>query len=135
MGRLAHAFLAARHHDGGVSGGDLLSAQRHGAKAGAAQLVDAPGRALDRHAGLDRRLARGALASARLQDLAHDHFLDIGRGDAGALDRGLDGDGAQFVGWQAGEGAVEGPDRGASGGNDDDVGHGGDLPDIRLGAP
>ena len=45
--------------------------------------------------------------------------------DAGALDGGLDGDRAQGMGGQAGQRAVEGADRRAGGGNDDDVAHGG----------
>jgi hypothetical protein len=121
--RLAHALLAARHDDIGVAGGDLLGAQGHGAQARAAQLVQAPGRALDRDAGVDRGLAGRALAGGGLQHLAQDHFVDVGGRDAGPLDGGLDGQLAQLVGRQAGQGAVERSDRRAGGGNDDDVAH------------
>ena len=40
-----------------------------------------------RHAGLHRRLARRVLALAGRQDLAEDHLVDLGRIDAGALER------------------------------------------------
>ena len=42
------------------------------------------------------RLARRRLADAGLQHIAEDHFLDLLRLDAGALDGGLDGDGAEL---------------------------------------
>ena len=45
--------------------------------------------------------------------------------DAGPLERGLDGDGAEIVGRHGGESTVETADRGAGGADDDDiVGHG-----------
>ncbi len=81
--RLAHALLAAGDDDPGVAFEDLLGAQRHRPQARAAELVQAPGRALDRHAGGDGRLARRPLARPRLQHLAQDHLLDLGGVHAG----------------------------------------------------
>ena len=51
--------------------------------------------------GLQRRLARGRLAGAGLEHLAHDRLVDPLRGDPGALDRGADGDRtrARWPGW------------------------------------
>ena len=43
-------------------------------------------------------LAGRALAGAGLQHLAQDHLVDVGGGDAGALQRRLDGDLAQLRG-------------------------------------
>ena len=77
-----------------------LIAERDRAQAGAAQLVDAPGRAFHRNAGGDRGLAGRVLALAGGQDLAHDDLGDAAGLDAGALQRGLDGDLAEFVGRQ-----------------------------------
>ena len=61
---------------------------------------------LDRHPGADRRLARGRLAGAGLQHLAHDHVLDLARLDAGALERGADRDRAELRRGIPGEAAV-----------------------------
>ena len=98
-----------------------LIAQRHGAQAGAAELVDAPGRAFHRNAGGDRGLTGRVLALGGGQDLTHDDFGDAARLDAGALERGLDRDGAEIVGRGGGERAVETADRGAGGADDDDI--------------
>ena len=49
-------------------------------------------------AGLQRRLARRRLAGARLENIAHDRLVDLLRRDAGALDRGADGDRAELGG-------------------------------------
>ena len=100
---------------------DRLIAERHRAQARAAQLVDAPGRALDRNAGGDRGLPRRVLALPGGEDLAHDDFGDAAAFDAGALERGLDRGLAELVRRQIGEGAVEGPDRRARGADNDDV--------------
>ncbi len=51
----AHGLLAAGDHDLGVAVEQRLIAERDGAQAGAAELVDAPGRAFHRNAGGDRR--------------------------------------------------------------------------------
>ena len=42
--------------------------------------------------------------------------------DLGALEGGLDGGGAEFMGGDIGESSVERADRGAGGGNDHDIG-------------
>ena len=63
--RHAHRFLAAGDDDLGIAVEDRLIAERDRAQARAAELVDAPGRALDRDAGIDRGLARRVLALAR----------------------------------------------------------------------
>ena len=97
----AHRFLAAGDHDVAVAVEDRLIAERDRAQAGAAELVHAPGRALDRDAGGDRGLPGRVLALTGGQDLAHDDLGDLAALDAGALERRLDRDLAQFVGRQA----------------------------------
>ena len=94
----AHGFLAAGDDDFGIAVEQRLIAERDRAQARAAELVDAPGRALHRDAGGDRGLAGRVLALRRGQDLAHDDFGDAARLDAAALQRCLDGDGAEIVG-------------------------------------
>ena len=116
----AHGFLAAGDDDFGIAVEQRLIAERHRAQAASAELVDAPGRAFHRNAGGDRGLAGRVLALRRGQDLAHDDFGDAARLDAGPLQRGLDGDGAEIVGRRGGESAVETADRGAGGADDDD---------------
>ena len=109
MGRQAHAFLAAGHHDVGVAGGDLLSAQSDGPKSGAAHLVHAPSGRSDRNAGGDGRLPRRVLALAGGEHLTHDDFVDVGRIDLGPLERRPDGDLAKGMGGQARQRTVKGP--------------------------
>src|SRR6202008_1041480 len=119
---LAHALLAAGHHDPRRAELDLLGAECHGAQARAAQLVHAPGRRIDRNAGADGRLPRRVLPGTGGEDLAHDHLRYLAGLDAGALERRLDGDLAELVGRQARQRAVEGPDWGTRGTGDDDCG-------------
>jgi hypothetical protein len=75
---------------------------------------------------LPHRLARGRLALAGHQAVAHQDFVDGVAGHAGALDCGLDRGGAKLPGGEAREVAEQASDRGAGGGNDDDAvgGHG-----------
>ena len=113
MRRLRHRFLAAGDDDLGVAVGDLLHADRDGAQARAAELVEAPGGLLLRDAGVHRGLAGRVLALAGGQDLAEDDLVDLARIDLGALERGLDRDRAEFVRRRVAEGAVERADRGA----------------------
>ncbi len=61
----------------GVAKLDLLGAERHGAQARAADLVDAPGGAFDRKAGIDGRLAGRVLTLAGGQHLAEDRLRYI----------------------------------------------------------
>src|SRR5260221_59620 len=98
--RHAHRFLAARHHDVGIPVEEGLVAEGDRAQARAAQLVDGPGRALDRDAGRDRCLPGRVLPLAGRQNLAHDHFGYPGRVDTRTFHGGLDSDLAEFMGRQ-----------------------------------
>ena len=71
---------------------------------------------------LHRGLAGRVLALAGGENLAEDDFVDVGGGDLGALQGGLDGGGAEFMGRHSGESSVERADGGARGGNDHDIG-------------
>ena len=121
--RLAHALLAAGDDDLGIAVADRLIPERDGAQPRPAELVDAVGRHLERNAGADRGLPRRVLAFAGGEDLAHDDLGDVFRLDMGAAQRLGDRDLAELMGRQAGEPAVERPDRGTRGAGNDDIGH------------
>lgn len=84
-------FLAAGDDDVGVAKGDLLGAECHRAQAGAAHLIDAPGRGLFRHTGRNGRLAGRVLPLAGREHLAHDHFVHIIRIHPSALESRTNG--------------------------------------------
>src|SRR3546814_8052616 len=113
MGRHAHAFLAAADHDARVADAYRLGADRHGAQAGTAELVDLVGGALIGDTRLDGRLAGWVLALTGGEDLAEDGLVDFGRLDLGALQRLFDRQRAELRGSQAGQASIEGPDRSA----------------------
>ncbi len=123
MRGLAHAFLAAGDDDVAVTQHDRLIAQGHGAQTGAAQLVDAIGRAFDRDAGVDGGLTGRVLTGAGLQDLAHDHFVDVLGGNPGALHGGADRDFTQVMSGNGAQASVERTDRGPRGAGDNDFSH------------
>ena len=77
VGGLGHRLHAAGHHDVGLAGVDHQVGQVDGVEAGQADLVDRGGRHGHRDAGLDGRLAGGDLAGAGLDDLAHEHVVDL----------------------------------------------------------
>ena len=79
---------------------------------------------------LDLRLARGDLALARLQHLAHDDVLDLLGLDLGALERGLDRDAAELGGVEGRQAAAQLADRGAGGAEDHGLGHRGGAPGL-----
>ena len=124
VGRLAHALLAAGDDDVGVAQLDGLVAQRDAAQAGATELVDLVGGALDRDAGLDRRLARRVLAGAGGQDLTQDRLVDLLGVDFGPLHRFLDRHGAQIGRGDARKSPVERADRRTRRPGDDHFCHG-----------
>ncbi len=128
MGRLAHALLAAGDDDRAFAGADLLGGEGDGAQAGAADLVDAEGGGAVRDAGGAGGLAGRVLALGGGEHLAEDHLVHLAGLEPGALERGLERDGAEHVGGHAAEGAVEAADRRAGGGDDDDVWSIGGLP-------
>ena len=60
-----------------LAGTDQLVGQVDGVQARQADLVDGDGGHVHRDAALDRGLAGGDLAGAGLEDLAHDHVVDL----------------------------------------------------------
>ena len=115
------ASIAAGDDDRGIAVEQRLVSECDRAQAATAELVDAPGRAFHRNTGGDRGLAGRVLALGCGQNLAHDDFGDAARLDAGPLQCGLDGDGAEVMRRGGGERAVEAADRGAGGADDDDI--------------
>ena len=102
MGRLAHALLPAADHDLGVALRDLLVTEGDRPKSRTAKLIQRPRGAFHRDTRLHRRLTRRTLARAGLQDLAENNLIHVGGLHTRPLQRGADGDGAQFVRWKAG---------------------------------
>ncbi|MNP12954.1 hypothetical protein D3C76_1052120 [compost metagenome] len=117
VGRQAHAFLAAGDDHFGVAATDRLHGEEQRLEARAAELVDGHGRDADRQAGADGGLARGVLAGAGGEYLAEDDFVDLLGLHAAALQQGADQRGAQFVGRNVRQAALEGADGGAGGGD------------------
>ena len=118
-----HVLHAPGHDHVRVPGPDRSGAQHHGLHAGAAYLIDGGGADALRQPALERRLARRRLARTGLDDLPHDRLVDLLGGDAGALDCGADGRGAQVGGRNGGKAAAELADRRPGGGQDEDVAH------------
>ena len=64
-----------------------------------------------RNSGLDLSLSGGDLALPGLENLTHDHVLDLVGRDVGALQRGADGVGAELGGVEGGQTSAELSDR------------------------
>ena len=96
-----HGLHAARHDDVELAGPDELRGKRDRVQPGQAYLVDRDRRDRHRNAAGDRGLPGGHLPGSGLQDLAHDHVVDLPAAEPGPLQGRLDGDAAQFRGGQA----------------------------------
>ena len=118
--RHGHGFLPACNDDGCIAGHDLLHAQRHGAQAGSAELIDAEGGRFLRYAGFHGRLPRGVLPFARRQHLTENDFIDFICRNTRAFQHGIDDGCPQLVGRRVGEVAIEGTDGGARGAGNHD---------------
>ncbi len=121
--RLGHRLHATRDDDLVLAGADQLVGQGDGVDARQAHLVDRDGRDGHRDAALDGRLACGDLAGAGLDDLAHDHVVDLVAGDAGPVERASDGHAAQVCGRLVLQPAEQASDGGAGPGDDHGSGH------------
>ena len=97
-GRVRHRLHPAADADLEVAGADRGVEQAGGADARGADLVDRLRGDLLRDPALDLRLARGDLALAGLEHLAHHDVLDLLGRDVGALERGLDRGAAELGG-------------------------------------
>jgi cell division protease FtsH len=93
--RRAVATHEAGHGHLDLPGPDQLVRQGDRVQPGQADLVDGDRRDLLRDAALDGCLARGDLPGPALQDLAHDHIVDLARLDAGPANGFPDGVGPQ----------------------------------------
>ena len=121
--RVRHRLHTATDADLEVAGADRRVEQPGRADSRGADLVDRLRGDLLRDPGLDLRLARGDLALAGLDHLAHDHVLDLLGRDLGALERGLDRGAAELGRVEARKTAAELADRRAGGGQDHGLGH------------
>jgi hypothetical protein len=105
---------------------DALRCHRDRLQAARAEAVDGHAAGRDRQARAQRDLARDVAAGGALRSRAtHDDVVDLGRVDAGALDRGLDRVAAERRAVRHVEGTLPAlGERRAGGGNDDGAGHG-----------
>ena len=108
--------LFAKHH--------ALRGQRHGFEARAADLIDGHGGDARIESAAEGRLPRGILAEPRLDDVAHDDFVDCLRLDAGAAHGFGDDFGAKLRRGKRGKPALELADGRAHGAQDHGVGCG-----------
>jgi hypothetical protein len=86
--------------------------------AGEADLVDRDRRDVHRHPTRHGGRAGGILAGARLDDLAHDHVVDLVTGDTGLLQGALDRHSPEVGGGLVLQAAQQATDRGTSPGHD-----------------
>ncbi len=121
MGGEAHVLLAAGDDQLGVSAPDGLRREVHGLEAAAAHLVDGHRRHAVGKSGLDARLTRRILPAAGGQHLPEDHFVDLLRLHAAALEQPGDDLGAEAAGRNPRQLSAKRTDRGAGGPDDDDV--------------
>jgi hypothetical protein len=97
---VGHALHSAGDHHVRRTGHQHVVREHHRAHAGAAHLAERHRAGRLRQPGGERGLARRRLALAGHQAAAHQHFVDRVALDPGALDRRLDGDGAELPGLQ-----------------------------------
>src|SRR6056297_2858153 len=107
-----------------------LRVKRHGPQARTADLVDAPGCALDGQTGVDMRLARRVLALRGGQHLSEDGFRNFALFDPGAFHHRLKDGGAKIMGRGIGECATERAHSRAGRGCDYYIGHMCPPPDV-----
>ena len=123
MGAEGHVLLPASGHDMRVTELDVLSRQRHGAQARAADLIDAPSRALLRQPCVDMRLTCRVLTLGGGQHLPQNGLRDFGRVHPGAGHQFFQNGGTKVMGGRIGERSAETAHGGPGGGCDDDIGH------------
>ena len=117
--RVGHRLLAAGDDDLELTCADELVGERDGVDAGEADLVDAQRRDVHGDAGLDGCLPCGDLPLTGVEDLAHDHVVDVLRVDARLVEGALDGEAAEVGAAEALERAAHPTHGGASAGDDD----------------
>ncbi len=120
--RLAHAFLTTRDDHRRSAGLNLLRTKRNGAQTRTADLVDTPGRCIDRHSCADGSAASWSLALGRGENLPEDDFRHVAGLDIGALQSSLDDNRTEFMGRERGERAGERADGSARSTDNNDIG-------------
>ncbi len=103
VGRIGHAFHAARDHDPGLAKRDLVEGHHRRLHARAAHLVQCRGRNPFGQARPEPRLPRGRLAQTGGQDATHQQFLDLIGPRPGIGQRRRDGGPAKRRGVGSGE--------------------------------
>src|SRR6266567_1865774 len=117
IGAVGHRFHAAGHYDFRFAQLDRLCRKRDGFQAGAADFVDGHRSDTRLATSLQRGLARGILAEAGLDDVAHDDFVDLPRFEIGAANGFGHDFGSEFGGGESGKATLKFADGRADGGN------------------
>ena len=120
---LAHRLHAAGHDHLCLSGGDEQVGQVDRVQAGQADLVHRGGRNRHGDARLGCRLTGGDLALASLENVSHEHVIDVCRGDGRAIQDRRDRQASELHGAEAGERARELANRGTYPCEDDGTCH------------
>ena len=126
--RVGHGLHPTGDDDVLVAGADHLVGERDRAHPGGADLVDGLGADLQRQARGDLGLTGRNLSDPGLQDLAHDHVLDVRIGHVGAAQRLPDRLRAELHCGEAGQPARELPERRPGGAQDHAPPHEASLP-------
>lgn len=117
---VAHALHTTGGNDRAVTELDALGGEHDGLHAASADLVDGGRIGAGGDARGDGDLAGRRLTNTGLDDVAEVDLLNKGGVDLACPERMLKGDCAELWRGEGLEGAVEGGDRGARGGDDDD---------------
>src|SRR6266571_1715075 len=119
-----HGLHAAGHHNFRFAELHGLRRERHRFQSRAADFVDGHGRNARLAAAFERRLARGILAEARLNDVAENGFVHLFGFEPGAADGFRDSFAAEFRCGETGETTLKFSDGGANSGQNDGGFHG-----------
>src|SRR5512147_828837 len=102
-------FHAACNNDIRLLRSNGLARKRYRLQPGTANFVDRESRDIFRETGTNRGLPRGVLSQAGLENISHDHFVDVISGYQSFSREFLDNGGSKVYGIQRGKGAVEPP--------------------------
>src|ERR1039458_3775766 len=117
--RVRHRLHAAGDDDVRLARSDHEVGEVDGLEAGETDLIDGGGVDGHRDTALDGRLTSGDLTPSSLKDLTHQHEVDTGGFDAGAIEHALDRGAPEVRRAERREGSRQLPNGRSSAGDDD----------------